>query len=179
MKRGLRMSHSEFSRIFSGKSADLRAKQSLFAIKSEKKRPASEIIRAVSTARTSIRGHRRGIELRFDGARLATLNDLLAMSVQERRRYRKAWHKLLHEASIENYDCRPPGFPAVGITLTRFGPRQIDPDAIIPKAPIDGLRYSGFIPEDTAAVVRSLSLLQALGDYAVVVRLSTCKKEDS
>lgn len=118
-----------------------------------------------------------GVELRFDGARLATMNDLLAMTVRERYRYRAAWHTLVRDAALEAYAGRPPIFHAVSLTLTRQGPRDIDSDAIVPKAPIDGLRYAGFIPDDTQDVVRRLSLNPARGAYAVVILLSAWEQE--
>jgi hypothetical protein len=172
MKRGLRMSKKAFQEIVERKPGFFAAQNGNSTPKQAKVRQASEIIRAVSTATGNVTSSRRGLELRFDGARLATLNDLLAMSVQERRRYRKAWHKLIHDTALVEYGCRPPGFEAVNLTLVRRGPREIDPDAIIPKAPIDGLRYSGFIPDDSKAVVCSLSLRQALGSYAVWISVS-------
>lgn len=165
MNRSLRLSKSEFRRISRENSAFSAALAGISGV-------ATGIIRAVATAAPVVRNLRDAIEIRFEGARLATLNDLLAMSVQERRRYRVAWHKLVHDTALAEFNGRPPVFATVRITLTRFGPRELDPDAIIPKAPINGLRYSGFIPEDTVAVVQSLSLMQALGDYAVVMRLS-------
>jgi hypothetical protein len=119
------------------------------------------------------------LEIRFDGARLATLNDLFAMTIQERRRYRMAWHELIRDAALAQFNGRPPLFPAAGIALTRYGPREVDPDAIIPKAPIDGLRYAGFLPEDTASVVQSLSLNQAVGSYAVLLKLSAIRKKEA
>lgn len=178
MKRGLRMSKKAFLSISEKNRGFFASNDAGFAKKQAKSRPATGIIRSVSTAAGNVIRSRRGLELRFDGARLATLNDLLAMTVQERRGYRKAWHKLIHDTALVEFGRRPPSFEAVKLTLTRCGPREIDPDAIIPKAPIDGLRHSGFIPDDSGRVVKSLSLRQALGGYSVVIAVSPCAKGD-
>jgi len=167
LSRHLRLSMSDLAKI-GHKNPVLMA---FWGQQSTKPRPASQITRAVSTAEPTIRNLRGGVEISFAGARLATLNDLLAMSVQERRKYRSAWHKLVRDTAIAELGGRPPLFQAAIITLTRYGPRAVDPDAIIPKAPIDGLRYAGFLPDDTAQVICGLSLKQRLGPYSVVIQI--------
>lgn len=171
MARCLRLSNAEFSRLNIRNAGSQALQGHVFAKKTVKPRHAVEIIRLVSTAKFSFSKLMGGIELRFEGARLATLNDLLAMSVHERRGYRNAWHKLIQEAALAEFNGKPPYFPCAAITVTRFGPRPVDRDAIIPKAPIDGLRYAGFLPDDTAEVVRGLSLNQAIGSYTVQMQL--------
>lgn len=173
MSRCLRLSMAELAKL-SGKRQVL---SEFLPTKPQNRRAAARISRAVSTATPCVRRGDAQIELAFAGARLATLNDLLAMSVQERGQYRRAWHKLIRDAAIAEFDGRPPTLQAVEITIVRHGPREIDPDAIIPKAPIDGLRYAAFIPDDTKRVVRKLTLAQARGDYAVVIALSAWQDE--
>lgn len=175
MARCLRLSNAEFSRLALKNAAFQVLQAPELPKKPIASRSASTIIRMVSTAEHSFSECRGGIEIRFEGARLATLNDLFAMGMHERRRYRTAWHKLISNAVLAKYNGHPPRFSAATISLTRIGPRAVDPDAIIPKAPIDGLRYAGFLPDDTVAVVRALSLHQEIGSYAVNIRLLKIK----
>jgi hypothetical protein len=171
MSRNLRLSLKQFM-LLSRKSLNCGLDSAVFVEKGIQKRSCQSIIRAVSTAQCEIAMQNAGdVVLLFRGARLATQNDLFAMTHNERRIYRKAWHKLVSDLSLVTFRGKPPHFNRVTISVSRIGPRQVDPDNIVPKAPIDALRYAGLLADDTAQVVRRLDISQQIGPYAVAITI--------
>lgn len=171
MTRNLRLSKSQFLAL-SIKTTNNATNTSDLRKKNAKSRPCHSIVRAVNTAVPVVSAFNPGgFVLHFTGARLATLNDLFAMTHFERRIYRKAWHKLVSDLVMESFHGTPPIFNRVAISVSRVGPRLVDPDNIIPKQPIDALRYAGLLADDTAQVVCRLDISQQIGPYAVAITI--------
>lgn len=122
----------------------------------------------------------------FKGARLLTINEILAKLQVKRSKfevfsYKKNWHtlisKILYEQKILNknmpfFDC------PVEITVFRQAPRLVDKDAvsIMFKFIIDALKRNkenpyGIISEDNPQIVNNIIAQSEKGEYYVGIRI--------
>lgn len=122
----------------------------------------------------------------FKGARLLSINEILAKLQVEKRKfevfsYKKNWHnrisKILYEQKIINknmpfFDC------PVEITVFRQAPRLVDKDAvsIMFKFIIDALKRNkdnpyGIISEDNPQIVYSIVAQSEKGEHYVGIRV--------
>jgi len=111
------------------------------------------------------------LTLRFEGARLATLNTLLGAGHWPQRAYAKAWHQAV---ALAVYRLRVrPRFERARILVVRYTPSHpADPDNLVAKALVDGIRKAGVLPDDTPEVVQEVAVRQAQGDPAVMARVT-------
>lgn len=111
----------------------------------------------------------------FDGAHLASLDILLDSNHFTLSGYAKSWHNLValavHDLSLQQGESVGP-FKTADIIVTRFAPRLLDMDNLVPKGLVDGLRYTGVLPDDNPLIVKSVLVRQEVGQHAVTAIIS-------
>lgn len=115
------------------------------------------------------------LEIVFHGVVLLSVNTLYGLTHYERVKYRKRWHDLIERAVL---DLMGPAnqrlaFAHCIVRAHRVSRRLADTDAKSGylKYPIDGLRYSGVMVEDSPAHFRDLLCSQSLGMPALALRI--------
>lgn len=94
------------------------------------------------------------LALRFPRAMLPTVNDLLGVTLRTRIRLRNAWHDTVERAIAGGPDGLFAPIEPVYLIVTRGTPyRLCDLDNLNAKYAIDGLRYSGLLPDDQPSYV--------------------------
>lgn len=127
------------------------------------------ILDSIKTCDARCKADEQALELDFRGARLATLNQLLGRDGRDLRLYARAWHEALRRAICGQHPL--PRFNAAELNVLRIGPRVVDPDNIVAKALVDGVRREGILPEDTPEHVVRFGTQQELGEYRVILRI--------
>jgi len=130
-------------------------------------------ISAVETAET--------LTIRFDGGRLATANDILAMSLRNRMVYKrriKAAISAYFLVTARESARALSGDRPLGLTLIRQVPtkrERVDFDALafMFKHVLDGLRICGILPDDNPEIVSAPVVKQPIGPY--LLELVFCK----
>lgn len=121
--------------------------------------------------------HRPGehMEIRLFGVILLSVNLLYGLMHYERVKYRKAWHRLIEKITEDALGQKEErvAFSHFIIRAHKVSRRKADTDAKngFLKYPIDGLRYSGVITEDTETHFRDLLCSQSVGKPALVLRI--------
>lgn len=118
------------------------------------------------------------LELTFRGVNLLSVNRLYSLSHFQRVKYRKMWHELIERAiegllgpAIGRNNFIP--FSTYTIRSHHVSKRLCDTDSKsgFLKYPIDGLRYSGVIVDDTQAHFKDLFCTQSKGIPALHIRI--------
>ena len=115
------------------------------------------------------------LEVVFHGVVLLSVNTLYGLTHYERVKYRKRWHDLIERAVLDLIGPAKDrlAFAHCIVRAHRVSRRLADTDAKSGylKYPIDGLRYSGIMVEDTPAHFRDLLCSQSLGLPALALRI--------
>lgn len=126
--------------------------------------------------------HERGkyLELRFEGAKLLSVNRLYGLTHFERIKYRKAWHQKVRDAVqlVVGGPRHLQTFDHFIIRSHRISVRKADTDAKSSylKYVIDGLRYANAIVDDREEFFRDLLGTEARGPAALVIRIEQVPK---
>lgn len=121
--------------------------------------------------------HCRGVYFEFtlDGARLLSVNEVLALHHYQRMKYRKAWHTLASNVLL--VVTRGPRhwapFKRFVVTAHRRSPVGCDVDALNGhfKYIIDGLRYAGLLVDDSRKHMLEISATQSVGAHMLHMRI--------
>lgn len=117
------------------------------------------------------------LEIRFYGAVLLSVNTLYSLTHYERIKYRKAWHALIEKAVFDLIgacELRLP-FDKYILRAHRVSRKLADTDSKngYLKYPIDGLRYSGMLIDDSPKYFMDLISSQSIGLPALILRIES------
>lgn len=121
------------------------------------------------------------LELRFDGAKLLSLNRLHGLTHFERIKYRKTCHKRVHDAIllVVGGPRHLKTFDHFIIRSHRTTARKADTDAKSSylKYMIDGLRYANVIVDDREEFFRDLLCTESKGEAGFVIRIEQVPRD--